>query len=165
MLSERLARAVVRRRRTHGTDPAVGGGAAPEGTSWSPGVAADTPYESSLRFDWLIPFAHLEAARLPGPWETGGETFLQIADAEAVRLALAFDLDRYMERDEHGDDIALVPLFDKRLHGELRNGGMAFLYSYAFVAFLVLLLACINFANLAAGMSLARAREGRGCER
>ena len=123
------------------------------------GVAADVPYESSLRFDWLIPFVHLELARVPGPWQIGGETFLQIADAEAVEAALAFDLDRYMEKDKHGDDLALVPLFDKRLHHQLREGGTALLYNYGFVAFLVLLLACINFANLAAGMSLTRARE------
>ncbi len=129
------------------------------------GVAADVPYASSLRFDWVIPFVHHQDRidRLHGedasPWATAGQTFLEIADAEGVEAALAFDLDRYMETDEHGDDLALVPLFDKRLHHDLSRGGMTLSYSYAFVAFLVLLLACINFANLAAGMSLTRARE------
>ena len=122
------------------------------------GIAADVPYESSLQFDWLIPFVHLEAWRRPGPWSIGGQTYLQIADPTAVEAALAFDLDRYMEK--KGDSIALVPLFDKHLHPQLTKGRrMATLYRYGFVAFLVLLLACINFANLATGMSLTRARE------
>ena len=134
------------------------------------GVADDVPYASSLRFDWVIPFVHhLERidrsyGEDASPWTTAGQTFLEIADAEGVEAARAFDLDRYMEKDEQGDDLALVPLFDKRLHQDLGRGGMTLVYGYTFVAFLVLLLACINFANLAAGMSLTRAPGGRGAQ-
>ena len=135
------------------------------------GVAADVPYESSLQFDWVIPFVHQEARveahnksheddggwkAGPSPWSYAGETYLQIEDAASVEAALAFDLDRYMEK---GNSIALVPLFDKRLHPQLSSGAEVQLYSYGFIAFLVLLLACINFANLAVGMSLTRAHE------
>ena len=125
------------------------------------GVAADVPYESSLQFDWVIPFVHGEAwidewGRKVGPWSYAGETYLQIVDAAGVESALTFDLDRYMEK---GHGLALVPLFDLRLHPQLSSGAVAQLYSYGFIVFLVLLLACINFANLAAGMSLTRARE------
>ena len=71
---------------------------------------------------------------------------------------MAFDLDRYMEK--KGDSLALVPLFDKRLHPQLTKGRrMTMLYRYGSVACLVLLLACINYANLATGMSLTRAHE------
>ena len=118
------------------------------------GVAADVPYESSLKFDWVIPFVQREI-------QTGGrgagETYLQIADAAGVESALAFDPDRYWEDSQ----LVIVPLFDKRLHPQLSRGrGMkSALYSYGFVACLVLLLACINYANLAAGMSLIRAHE------
>ena len=135
------------------------------------GVAADVPYESSLQFDWVIPFVHQEARveahnkaheddggwkAGSSPWSYAGETYLQIEDAAGVEAALAFDLDRYMEK---GNSIALVPLFDKRLHPQLSSGAEVQFYSYGFIAFLVLLLACINFANLAAGMSLTRAHE------
>ena len=118
------------------------------------GIAADAPYESSLKFDWVTPFVQREI-------QTGGrgasETYLQIADAAGVESALAFDSDRYWE----GSELVIVPLFDKRLHPQLSGGrGMrSALYRNGFVACLVLLLACINYANLAAGMSLTRAHE------
>ena len=115
------------------------------------GVAAEVPYQSSLQFDWVIPFTPRKEA---GPWDFAGETYLEVADAEGVDSALAFDLDRFMEE---GHGLALVPLFDLRLHPQLSGGAAPVLYSYGFVAFLVLLLACINFANLATGMSLTRA--------
>lgn len=118
------------------------------------GIAADAPYESSLQFDWVTPFVQREI-------QTGGrgvgETYLQIADAAGVESALAFDSDRYWE----GSELVIVPLFDKRLHPQLSQGRgmMRVLYRNGFVACLVLLLACINYANLAAGMSLTRAHE------
>ena len=118
------------------------------------GIAADAPYESSLQFDWVTPFVQREI-------QTGGrgagETYLQIADATGVESALAFDSDRYWE----GSELVIVPLFDKRLHPQLSGGRSmkSTLYRNGFVACLVLLLACINYANLAAGMSLTRAHE------
>ena len=118
------------------------------------GIAAAAPSESSLQFDWVTPFVQREI-------QTGGrgagETYLQIADATGVESALAFDSDRYWE----GSELVIVPLFDKRLHPQLSGGRSmkSTLYRNGFVACLVLLLACINYANLAAGMSLTRAHE------
>ena len=138
------------------------------------GIAADVPYASSLQFDWVIPFVHQEARFKEWGWGSNNtsETYLQIADAAGVESALAFDLDRHMEggHGEHmeeghehlkeGHELALVPLFDKHLHPQLTRGRMRMLFFiYGFVSVLVLLLACINYANLAAGMSLTRAHE------
>jgi len=138
------------------------------------GIAADVPYASSLQFDWVIPFVHQEARFKEWGWGTNNtsETYLQIADAAGVESALAFDLDRHMEggyeeliEEGHdymkkGNKLVLVPLFDKHLHPQLTRGRMRILFfTYGFVTFLVLLLACINYANLAAGMSLTRAHE------
>ena len=126
------------------------------------GVAADVPHESSLEFDWVIPYVHRELQTAwAGDFRAGpGETYLQIADAAGVEAAQAFDLDRYMEK-EKDRSLVIVPLFDKRLHPQLSGGRrmMSALYTFGFVAGLVLLLACINYANLAAGMSLTRAHE------
>ena len=126
------------------------------------GVAENVPYESSLEFDWVIPYVHREIQTAwAGDFRAGpGETYLQIADAAGVEAAQAFDLDRYMEQ-EKDRSLVIVPLFDKRLHPQLSGGRrmMSTLYTFGFVAGLVLLLACINYANLAAGMSLTRAHE------
>ncbi len=126
------------------------------------GVAENVPYESSLEFDWVIPYVHREIQTAwAGDFRVGpGETYLQIADAAGVKAAQAFDLDRYMEK-EKDRSLVIVPLFDKRLHPQLSGGRrmMSTLYTFGFVAGLVLLLACINYANLAAGMSLTRAHE------
>ena len=118
------------------------------------GIAADVPYESSLKFDWVTPFVQRE---IQTGGRGGGKTYLQIADAAGVEAALAFDSDRYWE----GSELVIVPLFDKRLHPQLSAGRRMkrALYRNGFVACLVLLLACINYANLAAGMSLTRAHE------
>ena len=126
------------------------------------GVAENVPYESSLEFDWVIPYVHREIQTAwAGDFRAGpGETYLQIADAAGVEAAQAFDLDRYMEQ-QKDRSLVIVPLFDKRLHPQLSGGRrmMSALYTFGFVAGLVLLLACINYANLAAGMSLTRAHE------
>ena len=118
------------------------------------GIAADMPYESSLEFDWVIPFVQRE---IQTSGYGAGETYLQIADAAGVESALAFDMDWY----EEDASLVLVPLFDKRLHPQLSGGKamMMGLYIFGSVAGLVLLLACINYANLAVGMSLTRAYE------
>ena len=160
-----LSRRLVRR--LFGTADPMGqtlllGGRGISGDFVVTGITADVPYESSLKFDWVIPFVHREVqTAYAGGFRAGpGETYLQIADAAGVESALAFDLERYMEVEE-GARLVIVPLFDKRLHPQLSGGRamMSTLYTFGFVAGLVLLLACINYANLAAGMSLTRAHE------
>ena len=161
VLSRRLAQ------RLFGSDDPMGqtlllGGRAISGDFVVTGVAENAPYESSLGFDWVIPFVHREIQTADASdFRAGpGETYLQIADAAGVESALAFDLARYMEVPE-GNRLVIVPLFDKRLHPQLSGGrgARSMLYNVGFIAFLVLLLACINYANLAAGMSLTRAYE------
>ena len=161
VLSQRLAQ------RLFGSDDPMGqtlllGGSGISRDFIVTGVAENVPYESSLEFDWVIPYVHREIQTAwAGDFRAGpGETYLQIADAAGVEAAQAFDLDRYMEQ-EKDRSLVIVPLFDKRLHPQLSGGRrmMSTLYTFGFVAGLVLLLACINYANLAAGMSLTRAHE------
>ena len=87
------------------------------------GVAENVPYESSLEFDWVIPYVHreLQTARADDFSVGVGETYVQIADAAGVEAAQAFDLDRYMEK-EKDRSLVIVPLFDKRLHPQLSGG-------------------------------------------
>ncbi|MFA6110968.1 MAG: FtsX-like permease family protein, partial [Candidatus Latescibacterota bacterium] len=55
--------------------------------------------------------------------------------------------------------MVLIPLIEKHMHPKVGDSGILPLAVFCTLAALVLLVACFNFASLAAGMSLARARE------
>ena len=69
----------------------------------------------------------------------------------AWEAAQAFDLEPGTWRWRRVLGSLSCRFFDKRLHPQLSGGRgmMAALYTFGFVACLVLLLACINYANLA----------------
>lgn len=119
-------------------------------------VARDVPHASTLQFDWVISFTHQEARGIAGlPWDFGGSTYVQIPDPAAVQQAMAFDLDQHLA--DH--KMTLVNLFDMHLHPQVGDSHPVVLFTFAVPALLALLIAAINYSNLAGAMTLTRARE------
>ncbi|MEL6770621.1 MAG: ABC transporter permease [Bacteroidota bacterium] len=127
------------------------------------GVAADPPATSTFAYDLLIsgltPVTYRSGgsgARLAG----GGPTFVRMraaADSAALQASVAALLDTDKGGFGTFAGARAIPLLD--LHREGRAGGVRFVVLFATIAALVLLLACINYANLATALSLRRATE------
>ena len=137
------------------------------------GVLRDIPENSSLRFDVLLSHEGLAAAEAdapaPGSFSVRSRTnctFVELAEqASAAELEARFPA---LIREDEGDNVSIHLLSISQLHfysqrifgAELKNRGKpAYVYTLSGIGLLVLVVACINFANLALGRASMRARE------
>ena len=136
------------------------------------GVFAAPPKNSTLQFDFVLP---MELKLKLNPWdkEWGNHNnrlyvkLHQHVEIEAFNQKIADVIAQHREDYEgkKGEDIAfLYPHEDLYLHGKFENGvnvggRIAYTRIFSVVAVLVLVLACINFMNLATARSVRRAKE------
>jgi putative ABC transport system permease protein len=130
-------------------------------------VLEDLPTNSTLQFDWLVNFKVQEQDWMR-TWGNGAfMTYVRLkprttaARAEATMKGI---YGRYAP--EHGKEThpVLQPLVDLHLYGNYENGivvggRIAYVRIFSLVALFILLIACINFMNLATARSALRARE------
>jgi len=133
------------------------------------GVIRDLPTNTSLRFDYLMPWSFFESIndylKNPG-W--GNFNFLAMAkvnnpaniDLINSKVKKLFNENYTAQKNEN----FLFPLADKHLHGEFLNGksiggDIERIYLFTALAFGILLVACINFMNMATAKSERRAKE------
>lgn len=135
------------------------------------GVAQDPPAQSHFRFDFLMPFSTVPIPFLDD-WDVfvSNYTYLLLGDADAaptLQAQLPAFVDRHV-RGQLGEDyvfnLALQPLTDIRLHSNLAAeiapmGNIIYVYLFGLLALFVLLIAAINFINLATAWASRRARE------
>ncbi|MEO0741132.1 MAG: ABC transporter permease [Bacteroidota bacterium] len=131
------------------------------------GVAAPVPSYSRLDFDWVLPFEEYYARNTwMDHWgNSGARLFVRLADG--ADLATVNDKVRglIMENaDFTGVDLFLYPFGDYHLHGTFEDGMQAggrieYVRAFGVVAFFLVLIACINFMNLATARAAQRARE------
>ena len=129
------------------------------------GVLRDVPRTSHIPFDFLLSFSSL-----PQPVEGWGLdpvfTYVLLnagADPRPIEAQIALLLDEHFGSDRYFN-ILLQPLEEIHLHSQLRaelapNGSMTYVYTFSAIAAFILLIACINFMNLATARSARRARE------
>ena len=136
------------------------------------GLIKDMPQQSFFRFDYILPFAYYEATQ---PWVRNAkdvwdnntfQMYVQLqpnATEEAVNASI-----KNIIRDNNPKaptaTLFLHPMSKWRLHSNFENGKNAgglieYVQLFTAIAIFVLIIACINFMNLATARSESRARE------
>ena len=130
------------------------------------GVAKNVPRQSHFHFDFLASYSGLRENTTPLSGMSQHYTYVLLRDrADPAAMAPRF-LD-FLKRNWQEDPwytISLQPLRAIHLRSGLRSeieavGNMADVYIFSAVALAVLLIACINFMNLATARSAKRAKE------
>ena len=140
------------------------------------GLVEDMPMNSHFHFDLLGSFASLKNMANPGFFETWGSnnfsTYVVLKDdetPESIEKKFPGFLDRHMpEKDGmkphqytklHMQPVTSIHLYS-HLNSEIgENSDITYVYVLSAVALFVLLIACINYVNLATARSARRAKE------
>ncbi len=139
------------------------------------GIMEDPPLNSHLSFNCLVSYSTLLKDMNIEHFDDWGSlsiyTYIRLADnASPGALDEKFDdmvyrnLDDLAESENIKFDLYLQPLADIHLHSNLMaeigpNSDIGYIYTFGAIAFFALVIACINFMNLATARSAGRARE------
>lgn len=131
------------------------------------GVIKDIPKNSTLWFDWIAPVEiHLKRSPWIASWKNNSiATYVQLeptADAAAINKQLY----NYIQRREPGAGARpfLFAMNDWRLRSNFEDGHQVGghienVRMFCIIALIIMVIACINFMNLATARSEKRARE------
>ncbi|HZI25696.1 MAG TPA: FtsX-like permease family protein, partial [Chryseolinea sp.] len=131
-------------------------------------VFQDIPKSSSLQFDFVLPFETFEKARpwMQGKWgNSGNQTFIKLHENSSVEV-----VNKKMAAlvTKNCDDCLIKPflqlyqdfhLYSNFKEGQPDGGAIQYVQIFSSVAIFILIIACINFMNLATARSATRCRE------
>lgn len=136
------------------------------------GVLKDVPTNSSFEFDFLMPWKFREQANewvRKNTTNWGNYSFQVFAELNDPANHLAVENSVRLMLQEHGEtetkpEYFLYPMLRWRLHSNFDNGietgGMNdYVQMFTIIAIFIIIIACINFMNLATARSERRARE------
>ena len=124
------------------------------------GIAKDPPANSILSFDVLIPVKILGDVDLA--WSLGSWCYVLLdekASLDDVRKKIAPVVMKYDQSTNTVRTLDLFPLVQIHLHNLGGGGPILYVYIFATIAVFILLMACINFMNLATARAGTRAKE------
>jgi len=134
------------------------------------GVLDNVPANSSQQFDFLRTWSDfVKENNWVHNWgNSDPQTFVQLrpnADAAKVESKIKDFVYRYKEKDKSFvTELALQPYTERYLHSTFKNGyidggRIEYVRLFSIIAVFILLIACINFMNLATARSGKRAKE------
>lgn len=136
------------------------------------GVMSDVPRQSQFRFDYLLPFGFYEATqpwvqRSKNNWDNNSfQMYVQLNEGatEAETNAAIVDIIKDNNPKAPTAKLFLHPMSKWRLHanfdeGKNTGGLIDYVRLFTAIAVFVLIIACINFMNLATARSESRAKE------
>jgi putative ABC transport system permease protein len=136
------------------------------------GVTMDAPANSQVKFDFIISFNALNASKKEIWWSANYITYLLLKDKNQVQ-SLQKQVTAYMASVSKNEikldgsqylTYHLEPLISIHLHSNLPsslepNGSIIYIYILVVVAFLILIIACVNYVNLSIAQSAGRSAE------
>jgi putative ABC transport system permease protein len=132
------------------------------------GVVKDVPANSSLQFEWIAPFQiYFQESSWLHKWENNSlTTYVELAPGASVTAINARLLDYIQKKVPNSiSHLFLFSLNDWHLYDSFENGKQTgggrieYVHLFSVIGWIVLLIACINFMNLATARSEKRARE------
>ena len=132
------------------------------------GVFKDLPKNSTYQFQWLAPLENIDHKQ---PWMTvwGANWVRTLVELEpnANIAAINRQLSHYIASKTKPDNTTVCFLFamnNWNLHnsftdGKMSGGRIQYVKLFSFIAWIILLIACINFMNLSTARSEQRAKE------
>ncbi|MBS1600139.1 MAG: ABC transporter permease [Bacteroidetes bacterium] len=131
-------------------------------------IVKDPPENSTIQFEWLAPYDMEMVNSIDQfPWKGYGPfTYVELA-ANADPSTINKQLRNYIHRKQPDQttEAFLFPMKNWRLYGEFANGkatgsgGIKQVRMLSMIAWIILLIACINFMNLSTASSQKRAKE------
>jgi len=135
------------------------------------GVAADAPENSQIKFDFIGSFSTIDASKHEEWWTANYTTYLLLKKKDQLP-GFQRQLDTYMKGISRGElklpassplTYNLEPMLQVHLHSPLDglepSGSATTVYILGIIALLILIIACINYTNLATVQSSAKSTE------
>lgn len=135
------------------------------------GVVADLPSNSHLQFDYMASFSTLRQSQREIWGSANYFTYVLTnspGNPAALNKKIAERITEYTKEMSSGNPVPIVklqPLSDVYLHSKHLDGGarakgdIGYVYGFSVLALLILVVACINYMNLATARSSRRAKE------